>query len=97
MVNAAGISADIAGRGDPPYVKWAPRMAFSIKQARSAIERCSDRDNMPVSAQTSTIPWPALVLSLAAGVLMAATIGLWAYFGSAVFFEMVRAGLAACF
>ncbi len=52
---------------------------------------------MPVSAQTSTIPWPALVLSLAGGILVAATIGLWAYFGSTVFFEMVRNGLAACF
>ncbi len=52
---------------------------------------------MTVSAPSSTIPWPALVLSLAGGVLVAATIGLWAYFGSTVFFEMVRTGLAACF
>lgn len=52
---------------------------------------------MPVSAQTSTLPWTALVLSLAGGILVAATIGLWAYFGSTVFFEMVRNGLAACF
>jgi hypothetical protein len=52
---------------------------------------------MPVSASTSTIPWAALALSLAGGVLLAATLGLWAYFGSTVFFEMVRTGLAACF
>ncbi len=52
---------------------------------------------MPVSAPTSTIAWPALLLSLAGGVLVAATFGLWAYFGSTVFFEMVRTGLAACF
>ncbi len=31
------------------------------------------------------------------GALVAVTIGLWAYFGTAVFFEMVRTGLAACF
>lgn len=52
---------------------------------------------MSASASNSPIPWSALVLALAGGVLLAATIGLWAYFGSAVFFEMVRAGLAACF
>lgn len=52
---------------------------------------------MPVSASISTIPWPALLLSLAGGALIAVTIGLWVYFGTAVFFEMVRTGLAACF
>lgn len=52
---------------------------------------------MPASAPISTIPWPALVVALAGGGLLAATVGLWVYFGSAVFFEMVRNGLAACF
>jgi hypothetical protein len=31
------------------------------------------------------------------GVLAAATILLWAHYGSAVFFEMIIAGLAFCF
>jgi hypothetical protein len=31
------------------------------------------------------------------GVLLAATLALWAHYGSAVFFEMIRAGWAACF
>lgn len=52
---------------------------------------------MPVSAPISTVPWPALLLALLAGAVLAVTIGLWAYFGSAVFFETVRSGLAACF
>jgi hypothetical protein len=52
---------------------------------------------MPVSASVSTIPWSAVVLSLAGGGLLAVTIGLWVYFGTTVFFEMVRSGLAACF
>jgi hypothetical protein len=30
-------------------------------------------------------------------VLGAATLVLWAYYGTAIFFEMVRAGWAACF
>jgi hypothetical protein len=31
------------------------------------------------------------------GVLVVATLGLWSFYGTAVFFEMVRAGWAACF
>jgi hypothetical protein len=31
------------------------------------------------------------------GALLAVTLALWAHYGSAVFFEMIRAGLAACF
>jgi hypothetical protein len=33
----------------------------------------------------------------AAGVLLAGAVGLWAHYGSAVFFEMIRAGIAMCF
>ena len=29
--------------------------------------------------------------------LIAATLALWAHYGTAVFFEMIRAGFAACF
>jgi hypothetical protein len=32
-----------------------------------------------------------------AGTLILATLALWAYYGTAVFFEMVRTGWAACF
>jgi len=32
-----------------------------------------------------------------AGAMAAGTILLWAHYGSAVFFEMIMAGLAACF
>jgi hypothetical protein len=38
-----------------------------------------------------------VLVALACGLLMAATLGLWAYYGTAVFLEMVRAGWAACF
>jgi hypothetical protein len=34
----------------------------------------------------------ALVLAL-----VAATLGLWAHYGSVVFYEMILAGIAACF
>ncbi len=38
-----------------------------------------------------------LALAAAAGLAVAATLALWAHYGSAVFYEMIAAGLAACF
>jgi hypothetical protein len=45
----------------------------------------------------STLTRPLLWLALLGTVLVAATLALWAYYGTAVFFEMVRTGWAACF
>lgn len=40
---------------------------------------------------------PLLLLALAGGALLAATGALWAYYGTTVFFEVVRTGWIACF
>jgi hypothetical protein len=40
---------------------------------------------------------PMIVVGAVAGVLIAATMALWAHYGTAVFFEIIAAGLAACF
>ena len=40
---------------------------------------------------------PTLLVAVIFGALAAATGSLWAYYGTAVFFEMVRNGWAACF
>lgn len=50
-------------------------------------------------AATVTTPrsWrPLAVIAGAAGVLIAATLALWAYYGTAVFYEMIAAGIAMC-
>ena len=39
---------------------------------------------------------PLVLVAAAAGVVVAGTLALWAHYGTAVFFEMVVAGLAAC-
>jgi hypothetical protein len=53
---------------------------------------------MPALVSTARLSRPLLLLlALAGGLIMAATLGLWAYYGTAVFFEMVRAGWVACF
>jgi hypothetical protein len=52
---------------------------------------------MPAIASSTTLSGPLLFVAAALGVLLAATLGLWGYYGTAVFFEMVRAGWVACF
>jgi hypothetical protein len=38
-----------------------------------------------------------LLVAALGGAVLAATLALWAYYGTAVFFEIMRAGWAACF
>jgi len=52
---------------------------------------------MPATLSASTFSWPLLLVALVGGLMVAVTIGLWGYFGTTVFFEMVRAGWIACF
>ena len=61
--------------------------------------RMSRETNMSAINSAATLSRPILLVALASAVLlaMALTIGLWAYYGTTVFFEMVRAGWAACF
>jgi hypothetical protein len=40
---------------------------------------------------------PLLIAAGICGLLIAATAALWAHYGTAVFFEVVRAGFMACF
>lgn len=52
---------------------------------------------MAVIAPAAALSRPLLLAVFAVGLLLATTMGLWAYYGTAIFFEMVRAGWAACF
>jgi hypothetical protein len=40
---------------------------------------------------------PILIVAGALGLVLAGTVALWSQYGTAVFFETIRAGLAACF
>jgi len=39
---------------------------------------------------------PLAAIASVAGVLIAAALALWAYYGTAVFYEMIAAGIAMC-
>ena len=48
------------------------------------------------AAQTLGISRPLLILAASGGLLFAGTVALWAHYGTAVFFETITAGVAAC-
>ena len=54
---------------------------------------------MPQAALHSPgLAWrPLLLVGAVAAVLIVATLALWANYGTAVFFEIIAAGIAACF
>ena len=52
---------------------------------------------MPAIADEPLSWRPLLIVAAVAGVLIAATLALWAHYGTAVFFELIAAGIAACF
>lgn len=52
---------------------------------------------MSALVSTAKLSRPLLLLACGGGLAVAATLVLWGYYGTAVFFEVVRAGWAACF
>lgn len=53
---------------------------------------------MPDTATSPNVsPRAVLLIAGVLGVVFAGTLALWAHFGTAVFYEMILAGIAACF
>jgi hypothetical protein len=50
-----------------------------------------------VTAASRTVSRPLLAAAGAVACLLAGTVVLWAHYGTAVFFETLRAGFIACF
>ena len=54
--------------------------------------------DVPISQPLKTAPYsrPLLITAGLLGILSVATLALWAHYGTAVFYEMILAGMAAC-
>lgn len=48
------------------------------------------------SAAISLLSRPPVLIAALAGGMLAGTLALWAHYGTAVFYEMIVAGIAAC-
>jgi len=52
---------------------------------------------MPEAVVTPRGVLPIVILAAFCGLMVASTLALWIHYGTAVFFEMIRAGFVACF
>lgn len=52
---------------------------------------------MPALVSAAGLSRPLLAVGLLGGLLVIGTLGLWGYYGTAVFFEIIRTGWLACF
>jgi hypothetical protein len=76
----------LAASRDWPYLKGMVQPVQARHEMIAAIR--------PQSRVGSIIVWSAAGLG---GVIVLAAVALWVHYGTAVFFEMVSAGIAACF
>lgn len=79
-----------------PIVALKPHSGLATPSATASGPDRADSPH-PHEGSRSGPSWPLLLLALFGGALLAVTIGLWAHFGSTVFFEVVRTGWSACF
>ena len=52
---------------------------------------------MPALVSSARLSRPLLLVAIGGGLAVTATLVLWAFYGTTVFFEIVRNGWAACF
>jgi hypothetical protein len=50
-----------------------------------------------MAAPRSRVSRPLAVVTAVVVLMLAGTVGLWAHYGTAVFYETILAGIAACF
>ena len=79
----------------PGVVATANRAYLSERQGMAAMEPMASHN---ASGEPRFASRPAIIaMAAAAGLLLAVTLALWAHYGTAVFYEMILAGIAACF
>jgi hypothetical protein len=75
-------------------------MGQRLKLSRTGWSRHRRQDFEIMASTLSTSPRfaqrPLMVVAAVAGILIAATAALWAHYGTAVFYEMIVAGIATC-
>lgn len=75
-----------------------PQAVLFGKAAAAHLGRPDAGKSMPetASATPTLLSRPFVLLSAGAAILLAGTLALWAHYGTAVFYEMIVAGIAAC-
>jgi hypothetical protein len=73
-------------------------MRASVTPSTSTPMRVEPAASGPADVERRATLWPLITIgALAATALVASSGFLWAHYGTAVFFETIRAGFIACF
>ena len=80
------------------YCPGLPVVLFG-RYAAGLLGRSSVGPSMPETASATSFVFsrPLALVAAAAGIVLAATLALWAHYGTAVFYETILAGIALCF
>lgn len=52
--------------------------------------------NSTLPATSRLTPRPLMIVAAVVGILIAGTAAMWAHYGTAVFYEIIAAGIATC-
>jgi len=90
-------------RGRSCRFRWAdPGSNGPARPPDKTVDRIGRCAYLPCMSETipgtapRRISWALVAAGLGFGALAALAVALWIYYGTAVFFEIVRAGIAAC-
>jgi len=75
----------------PPYLQGMSNLQGTSQGLSDAVPAAE-----PHGASNRAL-WPLIAAAIVFGGLVAVAGALWLHYGTAVFFEIVRAGIAACF
>jgi hypothetical protein len=91
VVTAAPTNAIFAATGKPGCRSgdWS-----GVARRVRVLSGTSMADTM--AARTPRFPRPLMVVTAVVVILLVGTVALWAYYGTAVFYETILAGIAAC-
>jgi hypothetical protein len=74
-----------------------PRVASASNRPYLDLTGSPESLEMPAILSNHTLSRPLVLVALVGALMLAATLALWTFYGTAVFFELVRAGWIACF
>src|SRR5436190_24341953 len=84
--------------GSPVAIRHATRQLVEGRRGAYFMGGETFGGPMPeVTAAASMLSRPLVIAAAVAGLLVAGTMALWLHYGTAVFYEMILAGIALCF
>ena len=93
------MKADLGSKRRRYRQRALPRLRGGPIWGRRELSRSPQRDGLQMPLLPSppiALPRPMVALAALVAVLVAGAVALWVHYGTAVFYEMIAAGIASC-